>query len=96
MGFLPSRRYQHHRDDARSNRYNASTMYNTIKWGMIDQLRSPPPYFADVIHLHFKLRGNHIIAKVKEWVPFIAKWRGGSVETVNSMIRELEELINKL
>lgn len=71
-------------------------MYNTIKWGMIDQLRSPPPYFADVIRSHFKLRGNHIIAKVKEWKDFIVKWRGGSVEGTNSMTHELEELISKL
>ena len=34
---------------------------------MVDQLRSPPPYFADVIKQHFRLRGEAVAATCKRW-----------------------------
>lgn len=39
----------------------------TLRWAMVDQLRAPPPYFADVIQGHFRLRGDAVLATARHW-----------------------------
>ena len=35
---------------------------------MIEMIRHPPKAFADVVHKHFWLKRDEIIAQVEEWI----------------------------
>lgn len=54
----------------------------TVRWGMVDQLKSPPPYFKEVIESHFRLRGEAILANVRRWAQWCRekKHPGGRVQ----------------
>jgi baculoviral IAP repeat-containing protein 6 (apollon) len=60
--------FEQHTDEASSNAYNANIMEQTVRWGMLDQLSAPPPYFADVINAHFKERSKAVLSTVKRFV----------------------------
>jgi hypothetical protein len=50
----------------------------TIRWAMIDQLRSPPAEFASVICTHFKLQGPAILKQVQGWIDEAAQGSAAS------------------
>ena len=41
--------------------------YNTLKLGMVEQLKNPSFGFEDIIKNHFKLKQNDIFKKLDEW-----------------------------
>jgi len=51
----------------RSENYNKNIQHNTIKWAMIDMLQHPPFGFEEIIHNHFKLKKDHIMAETHKW-----------------------------
>jgi baculoviral IAP repeat-containing protein 6 len=53
---------------AQSELYNKNIRYNTVKWGMCDMITNPPEVFREVIMEHFKLKKNHIIKEIGEWL----------------------------
>ena len=64
---------------------------------MLDQLRSPPAYFKNVIHAHFRLRGAAILATVNRWVTW-CKDKGYTrhSEAIRKMVPDLETALSKL
>jgi len=53
--------------DAASDDYNRRIRDGTVKYAMVDLLKSPPPEFADVIKRHFKLRQQHVVKTAEAW-----------------------------
>jgi len=69
----------------------------TVRWAMLDQLKSPPPYFKDVLHAHFRLRGATVLATVKRWVSWCKdKGHTRHSEAIRKMVPELEAALAKL
>ncbi len=51
----------------RNNEYNEPIRFQTMKLGMLEQLRNPTYGFEDVIKNHFRMKKNDIIKKLDEW-----------------------------
>jgi len=89
--------YEMRPDDAQSNAYNANIMEQTVRWAMLDQLRSPPAYFKEPIEAHFKERGAAIVAVVKGWVDWCQrKGFENHAKRIQQMVPTLEEKIKML
>jgi len=72
-------------------------MEATVRWAMLDQLRSPPAYFADAIRAHFRERKEAIVETVKGWIAFCkSKGYGGKASSMQTMLRDLEAELKKL
>ena len=89
--------YESRPDDNRSNAYSANIMASTVQWAMLDQLRSPPNYFADAIKSHFRERGDAVLETVRRW----EKWcttikENTSAKAIKQMLPVLEKEILKL
>jgi baculoviral IAP repeat-containing protein 6 len=54
--------------DQRSKEYNETLQYNTIRYAMIEQLRTPPPEFENVIKMHFLLERDNILKQCESWL----------------------------
>ena len=95
--FLSFPRFEARADDPSSNAYNANIMEQTVRWAMLDQLRSPPEYFADVITSHFRERGTAVLGTVRGWVDW-CKSKGHTKEAnaMQRMLPDLEKEIEKL
>mmetsp|Transcript_21854 Transcript_21854/g.39846 ORF Transcript_21854/g.39846 Transcript_21854/m.39846 type:complete len:361 (-) Transcript_21854:355-1437(-) len=48
--------------------YTNIVRFNNIKYAMIEQIRNPPPEFANVILTHFRLKKDVILAEVSNWL----------------------------
>lgn len=59
--------------DVASRNYNQNLYKSCIDWGMIDQMRNPPPYFRDVINFHFWLKRHEICSQVEKWIKEVAQ-----------------------
>lgn len=69
----------------------------TLRWAMIDQLRSPPAYFAEVIKSHFRLRGDAVLATCRRWAGWCReKGHSGHGGAIERMTGELEAEVRKL
>ena len=69
----------------------------TVRWAMLDQLKSPPAYFKDVLEAHFRLRGATILASVNRWVTWCKdKGHKRHSEAIKKMVPELEAALAKL
>lgn len=88
--------YEAQRNDVESDRYNAKQMVNTLQWAILDQLKSPPPYFEDCIRTHFRLRGDAIISTVLNWIEFCEARNGAEADVMKSSLKELQMEIAKL
>ena len=89
--------YESRPDEKASNTYNATVMEATVRWAMLDQLQSPPPYFADAIKAHFRERGDVVLATVRRWAAWCTEvgHRPRAV-AIQKMLPALEEEINKV
>ena len=64
---------------------------------MLDQLQNPPPYFKDVIHHHFRLRGPAILASCRSWMGWCReRGQGGKATEIEGLLPRLESEIAKL
>jgi baculoviral IAP repeat-containing protein 6 (apollon) len=89
--------YESRVDDAASNAYSAEIMAHTVKWAMLDQLQSPPEYFAEAIKCHFRDRGEAVLATVRRWENWCSKIGAKMpAKAINKMLPELENEIAKL
>lgn len=52
---------------AKNDAYMEPVRYNTLKLGMVEQLRNPSFGFEDIIKNHFKLKQKEIFEKLDEW-----------------------------
>jgi len=51
----------------RSHEYNQIIRYNTIRYAMIEQLKSPPIEFEDVVKQHFQLQKDILLRQCQRW-----------------------------
>ena len=51
----------------KNDAYMEPVRYNTLKLGMVEQLKNPSFGFEDIIKNHFKLKQNDIFKKLDEW-----------------------------
>jgi len=74
-----------------NNSYNEPIRHQTMKLGMLDQLKCPSFGFEEVIKNHFRLKKNDIYQKLDEWQK-IAK----NKTQFETCYKELKTLIEKL
>lgn len=61
--------YQHYSVNCLDNIiYTNIVRFNNIRFAMIEQIRNPPPEFANVILTHFRLKKDQIMAEVSNWL----------------------------
>lgn len=41
---------------------------NCAKWAILEQLKNPPPAFADVVREHFRLKRDQVKQQLDEWL----------------------------
>ncbi|XP_064112985.1 baculoviral IAP repeat-containing protein 6-like isoform X2 [Macrobrachium nipponense] len=51
-----------------SREYDANIRAATVRWAMLNQLRSPSPCFKEVIERHFWLKHKEIMEQVEGWI----------------------------
>jgi len=74
-----------------NNNYTEPIRMQTLKLGMVDQLRNPPFGFEDVVRNHFKLQKDNIYKKLDAWCE-ISTNKGLFMTYYN----ELKNLVSKL
>ncbi|XP_029691286.1 baculoviral IAP repeat-containing protein 6 isoform X2 [Takifugu rubripes] len=57
-----------------SREYDANIRQASVKWAMLEQLRSPSPCFKEVIHKHFYLKRTEIMCQCEEWITDIQQY----------------------
>ncbi|XP_072565882.1 dual E2 ubiquitin-conjugating enzyme/E3 ubiquitin-protein ligase BIRC6 isoform X5 [Paramormyrops kingsleyae] len=57
-----------------SREYDGNIRQATVKWAMLEQMRSPSPCFKEVIHKHFYLKRAEIMAQCEEWIADIQQY----------------------
>ncbi|XP_015713163.1 baculoviral IAP repeat-containing protein 6 isoform X6 [Coturnix japonica] len=57
-----------------SREYDGNIRQATVKWAMLEQIRSPSPCFKEVIHKHFYLKRVEIMAQCEEWIADIQQY----------------------
>jgi baculoviral IAP repeat-containing protein 6 len=89
--------YESRPDNQASDAYSADIMQHTVKWAMLDQLQSPPEYFAEAIKSHFRERGEVVLATVRRWEKWCTDIGAlGPAAAIEKMLPELENEISKL
>lgn len=87
--------YERDRNNAKgkemNNRYNEPVRYQTMRLGMLEQLRNPPYGFEDIIKNHFRIFKDRIFKKLDEWEQ-IAQAK----DTFSKVYNELKIEMNKL
>lgn len=73
-----------YKTNPKSVAYNNNLYPSTVKFAMIDMIKSPPKYFENMIHIHFKNRRTYILDMVKKW----------NIST--DLYSELENVLNNL
>eukprot|EP01122_Echinamoeba_exundans_P001349 TRINITY_DN11423_c0_g1_i1.p1 TRINITY_DN11423_c0_g1~~TRINITY_DN11423_c0_g1_i1.p1 ORF type:complete len:3880 (+),score=662.12 TRINITY_DN11423_c0_g1_i1:92-11731(+) len=53
---------------ASSNAYNENIKLGTLRWAILEQLRSPAKGFEDIISTHFKLKKQEVIKQCDSWL----------------------------
>lgn len=54
--------------NTRSQKYNADIQVYTIRYAMLEQLRSPPQGFEDLVAVHFTLQRDVILKQCSQWL----------------------------
>ena len=89
--------YEQRANQARSDAYSAEVMENAVRWGILDQLRSPPEYFADAIRAHFRERGVAVAGTAGRWAQWCrSKGHHKQADAISKMLPEVEAEIAKL
>ena len=78
--------------DQASLEYNRVIQKATVKFAMVDMVRSPPACFAEVVRRHFKYHIDSIEAKVGEWI----EASGVEKRSLISSLETLKELVDGL
>uniref|UniRef100_A0A914V5Q6 UBC core domain-containing protein n=1 Tax=Plectus sambesii TaxID=2011161 RepID=A0A914V5Q6_9BILA len=72
----------------RSNSYNQDVRSNCAKWAILEQLKMPPPAFADVVREHYRLKRDLVKQQLDEW----QKLDKGIKDSVKNIKSELDKL----
>ncbi|KAL4237916.1 Baculoviral IAP repeat-containing protein 6 [Mactra antiquata] len=54
--------------NASSREYDANIRQATVKWAILEQIKSPPPCFKEVVVKHFWLKRHKILRQCEEWI----------------------------
>ncbi|CAF1073577.1 unnamed protein product [Rotaria sp. Silwood1] len=78
---------------AQSLEYDANIRQATVRWAMLEQLRSPPACFVDVIRRHFFLKRNEIIDQCEAWIHELQETSSTEKRISSSLSQHLASLI---
>ncbi|XP_060536619.1 baculoviral IAP repeat-containing protein 6 [Cylas formicarius] len=95
---------------ANSKDYNLNICQATVRWAMLDQILNPCPCFKDVIHAHFYMKRDEIIAQTDKWIQDLEsetkkekkntrgakKNRTTNLESFKKVFKQLQEQLAKL
>jgi hypothetical protein len=56
------------RGNAATFAYNSERRVATVRWAMVEQLRSPPPGFEAVVQRHFRFRRSFLRKQCTTWI----------------------------
>lgn len=77
-----------------SREYNTNICQATVRWAMLEQIINPCPCFKEVIHTHFWLKRNEILAQVESWVADmeaqLVEKRSGRTSSKRTTVSNLE------
>jgi ubiquitin-protein ligase len=77
--------------DKRSFNYNDNIRINTLKWGILNQLKNPSKGFEEIIKKHFYYKKNTIFEQLDKWHS-----EATNKEEFNKYLKETKELIENL
>ena len=63
-----------------SRDYDSNIRNQTVRWGMLEQLRHPPRGFEDVISRHFWIKRDEIYDQITDWINEMQKFVNSSPE----------------
>jgi ubiquitin-protein ligase len=82
--------------DAASARRNAALRLDTVRWAMVDALRSPRPGFEDVVRAHFKALRGVLLAQCQCWLTEAGEHGALQQQRLAAEVFELHKLLAEL
>jgi len=81
----------------KNTEYNEVIRFATMRWAMLESLKSPPTGFETVIKLHFKLKSNEIVKQLESWLKDAASSKtSGYLSKFRKVFNEFKEELQKL
>ena len=77
--------------DEESSKYNSNIREQTIRFGMLDQLRNPKPGFEEATDKHFALRKLQLLKTARRWASEAAQR-----SPIRALVAQLEQELEKL
>lgn len=53
---------------ASSREYDANIRQATVKWAILEQIKSPSLCFKEVVHKHFWLKRHEVLQQCEDWI----------------------------
>lgn len=83
--------------DVESERYNETIRAATLKWAILEHLKSPPKGFEEIVSTHFALRRTRIRKMCEKWLKKANdSSTPGYAEKMHKLVSELEIHLSKL
>ena len=81
---------------ASDHNYNAGVVLATVRYAMVDALRSARPGFEAVVHNHFRVLRHRLLAQCKCWLQAFASEGEAYVASLRRAVGELHGLMEQL
>uniref|UniRef100_A0A7M5TZX2 UBC core domain-containing protein n=2 Tax=Clytia hemisphaerica TaxID=252671 RepID=A0A7M5TZX2_9CNID len=85
-----------------SNDYNANIRQACVKWAILEQIKKPSACFKEVIHQHFLMKKDKVLAQCKTWLSELKEIASKRkpikhhYEAIKSHVKELQNELQKL
>jgi len=93
-GFESTMHTAHGRTAARD--YSANIMEQTMRYAIEEQLRRPPPEFADVIKAHFRMQKHTVVATCEKWISSVAEYNRTAARRMEGHLTNIRSLLHSL
>jgi len=74
--------------ERQSDAYNEEKRIGTVRFAMIEMIKSPPPGFEKVIHTHFYLQKDLVLDQVTQW--------STTNSTIKGLLPQLKDQLNSI
>ena len=81
---------------ASDHHYNAGVVLATVRYAMVDALRSPRPGFEDVVRAHFRLLRHRIMGQCSKWLAAFKGEGEAYMAGLSKAVGELHSLLQAL
>jgi len=78
--------------DSASFAYNDHIRSETLRWTMLEMLRSPPAGFEDVVRTHFYLKQKEILTQCEKWAKESTSYRPAMEGNITALRAEIAKL----